>query len=241
MHMLTHYRLCPRSRALRLAINELGIDTRMIEQEPWTIGPQFLALNPAGELPVLQLDTGPVLCGVFSAADYICSARDNHDTIVPAGQESSDKPPQLSLFLATSEDRAEVWRLVDLIHNKLNRDVTTEMLHEKVYARMQPELSGGPDAGILRIARNNLRVHLRYIDFLSEQRDWLAGDMISFADLSAAAHISCLDYVGEIDWATVPHAKSWYQRLKSRPSFRPLLADRIAGMPPPPIYTDLDF
>ena len=61
------------------------------------------------------------------------------------------------------------------------------------------------------------------------------------ADLAAAGHISAVDYFGDIPWTDYPVAKSWYQRVKSRPSFRPLLADTIRGTAPGPHYADLDF
>ncbi len=93
----------------------------------------------------------------------------------------------------------------------------------------------------MRAIRSNLRYHLSYLSYLADQRKWLAGDDFSIADLVAAAHFSVLDYLGEVAWEDYPVAKGWYARLKSRPSFRSLLADRIPGTPPPLHYTDLDF
>jgi glutathione S-transferase len=93
----------------------------------------------------------------------------------------------------------------------------------------------------LRAAHANLAYHLTYVAWLSDHRNWLAGEELSFADLAAGAHLSCLDYLGEVDWARFPAAKSWYQRLKSRRAFQSLLADRIPGRPPAPHYADLDF
>ena len=75
----------------------------------------------------------------------------------------------------------------------------------------------------------------------TERRRWLAGDHFSVADITAAAHLSALDYLGEVPWEDYDAAKSWYALLKSRPSFRPLLADRVAGFIPSGTYADLDF
>ncbi|MCH9766142.1 MAG: glutathione S-transferase family protein [Alphaproteobacteria bacterium] len=231
MHKFTHYRLCPRSRSLRLAAGELGIAMEPVEQQPWDIGPDFLALNPAGELPVLEIEGGPILCGVYAAAEFMC------ETL--AAKSEASVP--LHLMPPEPEDRAEVRRLIDWFHNKLDREVTRELLFEKVYARMTADGGQSPNAEILRVARANLRYHLSYISFLSDQRSWLAGDNLSFADLAAAGQISSLDYLDEVPWDDHPVAKSWYMRIKSRPSFRAILADRIAGMPPPARYADLDF
>ena len=230
MHVLTHYRLCPRSRSLRLAADELGLSVELVEQEPWAIGPQFLSLNPAGELPVLQIEDGPILCGVYAAAEFIC--RDH-----VAATQASAAP----LIPREAEDRAEVRRLIDWFHNKLDREVTRELLYEKLYTRMGPNSGQSPTPDILRVARSNLKYHMGYLSYLADQRPWLAGPEMSFADLAAAAHISTLDYLGEVDWEAYPVAKSWYQRMKSRPAFRSLLADRIPGTPPPQSYADLDF
>ncbi len=101
--------------------------------------------------------------------------------------------------------------------------------------------AGAPDMDIVRQALQALRPHLVYLNFLADERRWLAGDAFSFADIAAAAHLSALDYMGDVPWHDFEAAKLWYARVKSRPSFRPLLGDHIAGMPPPRHYADLDF
>ena len=90
-------------------------------------------------------------------------------------------------------------------------------------------------------ARTNIRQHMRYIDWLAATRDWLAGGHPSYADMAAAASISVLDYLGEIEWGETKAARDWYARMKSRPAFRPLLADRVRGLAPVAHYGDLDF
>lgn len=231
MTRLTHFRLCPLSRSVRLALAEVGIETDLVEERPWEQRPQFLALNPSGELPVLELDSGLVLCGAYAIAEYVAD-------------ELRQKPRDdrlIELFPGDIEDRAEVRRLVDWFHRKFDRDVSREMLFEKVYALCGGQPDHSPDPHMLRAVRANLRYHLSYVGFLAHQRRWLAGESLSFADLAAAAHLSAIDYLDEVPWDEYPAAKSWYARLKSRPSFRPILAERIPGVPPPPHYTNLDF
>jgi len=231
MHKLTHFRLCPFSRSIRLALAELGIEIELKDERPWEWRAAFLALNPAGDLPVLELLDGPVLSGAYVISEYLAEKFERHPgdgRLVP-------------LFPGASEDRAEVRRIVDWFHRKLDREVTRELLMEKVYARLMPGAERTPDADILRAIRINLRYHLQYLGYLAQQRTWLAGEEMSFADLAAAAHLSTIDYLGEMPWEEFPGAKTWYARIKSRPSFRSLLADRLAGMPPPLHYTDLDF
>ncbi|HPG89057.1 MAG TPA: glutathione S-transferase family protein [Hyphomicrobium sp.] len=229
---LTHYKLCPRSRSIRLAFGEFGLEALLAEESPWEWRQSFLAKNPAGELPVLDLENGLTLCGAYSISEFIA------EEIAAAPPPGASRMPEL--FPGNREERSEVRRLVDWFHGKFDREVTREFLFEKVYQRMRPN-GAPPNPDMLRAVRQNLRYHLSYISYLSDTRRWLAGDELSFADLAAAAHISTVDYLGELPWMDYPAAKQWYQRIKSRPSFRSVLADRIPGTPPPPAYADLDF
>jgi glutathione S-transferase len=100
---------------------------------------------------------------------------------------------------------------------------------------------GSPETGVLRVARHNMRYHLAYIGWLVRTRDWLAGERMSYADLAAATHLSAADYLGDVPWSEDENAKIWYARVKSRPSFRPLLAETLAGIAPSETYANLDF
>jgi glutathione S-transferase len=100
---------------------------------------------------------------------------------------------------------------------------------------------GPPEARALRAGREALRAHLSQFESLLSERDWLAGRRLGQADIVAAAHLSVLDYFGEVAWINWPGLKTWYMRLKSRPCFRPLLADRFPGVPASSWYADLDF
>ena len=228
---LTHFRLCPHSRSIRLALGELRLDAAFVEEQPWAWQAAFLALNPAGELPVLSLDTGESLCGAYAISEYLAEA----------SADAATEREVMLLFTGGPGQRAEVRRLVDWFHNKFYREVTRELLAEKVYTRLNPDNGAPPDPGVLRVAIANLRYHLSYIGYLSHERGWLAGDLMSFADLAAGAHLSVIDYLGDVPWPDYPAAMAWYQRLKSRPSMRPILADRLPGMPPPDAYADLEF
>lgn len=231
MHTLTHFRLCPFSRAARLALGELSIETELVEERPWEWRPEFLALNPAGELPVLQTDGAAPLCGIYAISEYLAES--------PPPDPEVEQP--LALFPGDATVRAEVRRLVDWFNGKVNREVTRELLQERVYTRLQPDAVSAPDVDILRAIRTNLRYHMSYINYLADQRRWLAGEELSFADLAAAAHVSVADYLGEVPWEEFAVAKTWYARLKSRRAFRSILADRVPGALPVTHYPDLDF
>jgi glutathione S-transferase len=231
MHTLTHFRLCPRSRSIRLALAEIGIEADLEEERPWEWRPAFLALNPSGELPVLALEGSHILCGAYAISEYFADLLSN--------LEKEKRPAPL--FHGAPETKAEQRRLVDWFHGKLDREVTRELLVERVYGHLMPEAPRAPDAGALRAIRANIKYHLSYVNHLAHERRWLAGDELSFADMAAAGHLSTLDYLGEIGWDDFSSARTWYARLKSRPAFRTLLADRVPGIAPAPAYADLDF
>ncbi|WP_333793680.1 glutathione S-transferase family protein [Hyphomicrobium sp.] len=231
MHTLTQFRLCPKSRSIRLALAEVAFEAALAEERPWEWRDEFLALNPAGELPVLEIDSGPVLCGAYAISEYFSELLKDRE---------KDGPPP-PLFHGPLDEQAEQRRLVDWFHGKLDREVTRELLVERVYGHLMPGEAHAPDPAALRAIRANIRYHLGYVNHLAHERRWLAGDEMSFADLAAAGHLSSIDYLGEIPWEAYPAAKAWYARLKSRPSFRSLLADRTPGIAPAPVYADLDF
>ncbi|MCB1510257.1 MAG: glutathione S-transferase family protein [Hyphomicrobiaceae bacterium] len=231
MLQLIHYPLCPHSRSIRLAIDELRLPVGFREELPWVWRPEFLSINPAGNLPVLLLDNGAPLCGAYAIAEYLGDIYPMH----PADGKS------VPLFPGTAEDRAEVRRLVDWFHHKCDSEVTRELVFEKYTSDLQAGRRHTPNSANLRAIASNLRYHMTYIGYLADHRRWLAGDEMSFADLAAAAHLSCMDYLGQIPWDDFPAARGWYVRLKSRPSFQALLEDRLPGKPPPHYYSDLDF
>jgi glutathione S-transferase len=228
MATLLHYPLCAFSRSIRLALAECGVAAELAEEKPWEWRREFLELNPAGTLPVLLTDEHGPVSGPYAISEYL-------------GDTAGERDPRgFQPFPGDEASRAEVRRLVDWFHRKFHEEVTAYLVEEKVFRRFGPQ-SASPDMEAMRAGHENLRYHLAYIGHLAETRSWLAGDVLSFADLAAAAHLSTLDYLGEVSWDDYEPVKSWYALLKSRPSFRPLLADRVAGFIPSGTYADLDF
>ena len=227
MPKLLHFTLDPYGRRLRLSLAEYGVDVRLVEERPWQPSAQLAQLNPAGLSPVYLEDSGIAISGPEAITEYL------EETV---GQQ---KP----LIPGSAIARAEVRRLVAWFDVKFYAEVTEPVLTEKVIRRFVPSATGSssPQMARVRHGLQVMRAHLDYIGALSEERSWLAGDDLSLADLAAAAHISAIDYLGDVPWADHPVAQSWYQRIKSRPSFRVLLADTVPGMQPSAHYADLDF
>ena len=222
MRILHHLPLSPFSRKVRLALAEKRIPFDLRLERVWERREEFLAVNPAATVPVLQEANGLVIVDSYAICEYLDEAY-----------------PDTPLFGRTLAERAEVRRLVAWFDQKFNVEVTRNLLYEKQMKRLLGR--GNPDATALRAGYTNIKPHLEYIGWLAETRAWLAGGAMTVADLAAAAHLSSLDYIGDIDWSQSEAAKDWYARVKSRPSFRPILADRISGLAPPAHYADLDF
>jgi glutathione S-transferase len=232
MQRLRHFPLCPYSRSIRLALAELKVVHEPIEESAQVAVPGARGIELPGDLPILELEDGGAVAGAYAISERL-------DELTQRGSQDARS---FRLFPGTTEDRAEVRRLVDWFHRRLDREVTQPMLAEKVWPRLVPgHAVHGPRASTLRALHVGLRQHLSYVGYLADTRRWLAGDAMSFADLAAAAQLSCLDYLGEVPWEDAEDAKVWYARVKSRPSFRSLLADHIPGLPPPAHYPDLDF
>lgn len=228
MPQLHHFTLDPQGRRMRLALAEYGVAATLIEERPWQPSQTLLDLNPAGLSPVYVEDTGASVAGAEALTEYLEETLGKERPLVPGSALA----------------RAEVRRLVAWFDIKFYAEVTEPVLTEKVIRRFVAAPGNGrgsPDMQRMRAGLQMLKPHLDYLGYLAEQRSWLAGNDLSLADLAAAAHISAIDYLGEINWADHPVAQTWYSRIKSRPSFRVLLGDTIPGVAPAAHYAELDF
>jgi glutathione S-transferase len=223
MWQLLQFPLCPFSRKVRLQMGEKGIAYSLKRENPWDHRDEFMHINPAARTPVMQDEArGLNLSDSVAISEYI--------------EEVGDKVPLIS---GSSAYRAEIRRLVAWFDQQFYGDVTAPLLHERMRKRLvhrQP-----PDSAVLREAMRLANGHLDYIDYLIDHRAWMAGGTMSLADMAAAAQISVADYLGGIDWNGHEQTKGWYSKFKSRPSFRPLLSERMEGITPPKHYELVDF
>jgi glutathione S-transferase len=222
MRLLYHLPLSPYSRKVRLVLAEKRLPFEMRVEKVWERRPEYLEINPANLVPTLIEENGLVIPDSAVICEYL--------------EEAYPDTPLLGHTLA---ERVEVRRLVAWFDGKFADEVTRNLVGEKFMKRLLGQ--GTADAGALRAGYTNLRHHMGYIGWLAENRKWLAGSTLSLADFAAAGHLSSLDFAGDVDWSISAPAREWYARVKSRPSFRALLADRVAGTTPPAHYADLDF
>ena len=222
MPSLLHLPLDPFSRKIRIVLGEKKITASLAVEPIWERRHEFLSINPAGTVPVFIEDDGTTISTSQAIAEYL--------------EETSKEP---ALIFGTALQRAEIRRLCNWFDVKFNTEVTEYLLGEKIMKRFLG--LGEPSSETIRAGYANIDTHLGYIEYLAEQLAWLAGENFSLADITAASHLSCIDYLGDIAWEDYQQAKQWYARIKSRPSFRPLLQDLIPGTQPPAHYKNLDF
>ncbi|SFE48936.1 FtsZ-binding protein FzlA [Roseivivax sediminis] len=221
MAKLYHVPLSPFCRKVRLVLAEKKIEVELIEERYWEKDPDFLRRNPAAKVPVLRMDNR-----VMPESQAICEYI----------EETVPEPP---LMPRGPEARYEVRRLVAWFDDSFHRDVTSKLLYERVNKKIMK--TGFPDSGNVKAGAKAIKYHLDYMAWLLDHRRWLAGDAMTLADFAAAAHLSSLDYISDVDWNRQEGVKDWYAKIKSRPAFRAILADQVPGFPPPAHYADLDF
>lgn len=222
MRVLYHSWFCPFSRKVRIALLEKRLDFTMQVEKTWERRTEFLMMNPAGTVPVLLEENGTILADSYAIGEYL-----------------EETYPDTPLLGNDPVVRAEVRRLLTWFDVKFDREVTRHLVNEKVMKRFLG--MGEPDSAAIRCAAHNIRTHLDYVGHLADRREWLAGKSFSMADIAACAHLSVADYLGGVPWEANEAAKTWYMRVKSRPSLRPVLRDVVPGLRPPAHYAELDF
>jgi glutathione S-transferase len=223
--ILHHFPLDPASRTVRLALGEKRLSFTENPVRYWERPKDLTAMNASGLIPVLVETDGDdrlVLCESRAILDHL-----------------EESVPEPALLGRDAGERAEARRLLAWFDRKFEYEAGGYILHEKMEKRLLG--LGSPDLANLRQGRDGLRAHMFYIDKLLQERDWLAGRRLSLADFAASAHLSVIDYFGDMPWSDFPAVKTWYMKLKSRPCFRPLLLDRWPGLTPSKHYDDLDF
>lgn len=221
MRVLHHYPLCPFSRKIRLILTEKKLDFSLENEPFWERRHDLFHLNPAGQVPVLIDLNGTIISDSSVITEYL-----------------EEVYPEKSFLGQDILQKNEVRRLSIWFDQKFAKEVSLPLIYEKIIKRY---LKKGPDSNIIRSAKHTIHAHLEYIAYLIDRRKWLSGDELSIADIAASSHLSVIDYFGDVPWDKHETVKDWYARIKSRPSFRSFLQDRIQGIPPSTHYTDLDF
>ena len=222
MFTLYHYQLCPSSRFIRILLDEYKIEHITQLENYWKPQDEFLLINPAGHLPVLIDNSNFPIIGFNACVEYI--------------RDMDLKP---NIFPDDYRKKAEIYRLYHWFDTLFKKEVLDPIIYEKVFSRVIENLT--PNSINLRNGMQNLVFHIRYLEYLLKDKDFLVLDTITSCDFFAAANLSVLDYLGLLNLDYYPKLKVWYFKLKSRPSFKNILKDYIVGLTPHENYKLLDI
>ena len=211
---------CPLSRKIAIALLEKKVPFQEIKENIWNPSSTLLDLNPMGEIPLLT--DGNLVCGNhYVTCEYL-------EEVYTSG-----------LMGQTPKEKARVRFWMDWFDRHFYQDVYLTLFYERVLKHHVEKK--GPDTHILKIGRSQLRDAMNILEKQTEIYHYLDGKAFSWADITGLAHISCIDYIGDILWDFFPNTKEWYGKMKSRPSFRIFLDQTFHGFSPSPWYTSLDF
>ena len=224
--ILYHYPLSPFSRKVRLVLSEKRFEFTLREERYWEHRKDYIKINPAGKVPALIDGDKNVFVDSNAICEYLNSiAADESTPLIP-------KDPK---------EKCEMSRIIAYFDENFYQEVTQVLLFERMLRRIQKKSFTEENKIIQGI--KDLKRHLRYLEHLIENRNWVAGSRMTLADFAVAAQLSILDYIGDIDWdsPSMEGVKNWYAAIKSRPAFYPLLSDHVSGFIPPIHYAQIDF
>lgn len=216
-----HMPFCPYSRKIFFGLREKGLAVQEVLEKTWAPSLELFSLSPSGQLPVLK--DGKVLCAnEYVSCEYV-----------------EEVYPTPALFPVSPSARVEVRKIVSWFDKIFYQDIYLTLFYERALKRHIQKK--GPDTSVLKSGRSLLDEHLQTLNRWADERAYLGGTHFSWADITAAAHLSCIDYLGDIPWDKFSASKEWYVKIKSRPTFRAFLGQTFPGLTSALCYSCLDF
>jgi glutathione S-transferase len=186
MRKIVHLVLSPPSRFARLLIAE-----KRLACDP--AAPD----DPSQHLPIFFDQDGSRVCGLWAIVDHL-----------------EGNYPDYPMTPEEPNARAESLRLLDWAMGPFLDHVTRRIVYEKAAQRFTgTSLGRAPDMEVIRRGRETLKAELVQLGATAEKNGYLASRECSLGDLAIAAHLSALDYFGEIPWAEFPATAEWYMRM----------------------------
>lgn len=239
-----HYPLCPFSRAVRLILKEKNVNFSLIIEYTWNRRKEFLYMNPMCTTPILVVPNLVEFDNNNETNNKTTNKMANTQPLIVAGhwnvfQYIEDKYPEPNLLSKELKQKIHIRYVSEWFYDKFYNEVTKYIMNEKVIKTVSS--SESPNSLAIRAAKKNISYHLDYISYLLGDNNYLCGEKITLADYIASAQLSCLDFVDDVPWEYNGKAKAWYALMKSRPSFKPILMDKIQGLRSPTHYYNPDF
>ena len=194
---LYDFALAPNPRRLRIYLAEKGlriprvtVDLRAGEQST----AEFLAKNPHGSLPVLELDDGTLLSESEAIIEYL-----------------EELHPEPSLIGRTPLERARTRRL-----ERLCEIAVLFRAARFVHATLAPLPGAKPNPALAEWARGELPRGLGVLE--REVGEFVAGERVSVADCTLFAAFEFARAAGLALEDGHPRLGAWYARFGARPS-----------------------
>ena len=221
MRRLYHMLFCPFSRKIAMGVREKELGLEEILERPLKLSADLLKMNLTGSMPFL-IDQALICNHHYAACEYL------------------DEMYAHKILMGESPlRRAHVRRLMIWFEEDFYQEVFLSVFYEKIGKIHKERLP--PDAVRIKKGLAAIPGYMKILNALAEKDHFLAGRDFSWADITAIAHLSCLDYLGHIPWRQFPAAHEWSMKIKSRPSFRPFLSETLPNIQPAPHYPLLDF
>lgn len=206
----------PNPRMVRMYMLEKGIEMDVQDHDVLANEnrqPAFLAKNPSGQVPALELDNGTVIGETIAICEYLDELNPGNSLVGENAEEKAmSRSWQRRVELIITEDRYNGFRYAEGLELFKNR------------VRCLPEASAG-----LKQRSND---GLVWLDGLIGGRDFISGPKLRLVDL---ALYCCLDFTASVGQPIHPSLKNinaWFQRMGARPSAKGSLhpASEQAGM-----------
>jgi glutathione S-transferase len=222
MYILYHYPLCPLSRQIRFLLLEKKIEFESVIENYWQKSNSFPEVSPASGIPILSTESGAI-SDANAIYEYIEESHKDERNLL--GND----------YIARANSR----RIATCFNGSFFHLVSKPVIMQRIVSFTNN--SAAPNSAVIRQTREDVKYFIDYIAYLLKKNQYLSGRELSMADIVAASHLSVLDYFGDVPWEFNIHTKEWYSIIKSRPSFKSFLKDRISGFPPAKHYDVLDF
>ena len=223
MRLLYHYPLCGASRVVRFMLAEKKLDFSLQYETTWGVSDKVYEVNVFGTLPVFVDMSGTSVYGSSAIREYLESVY-----------------PEVNLLGGDYFEMTEARKIADWFDFVFAKDVYSNVVNEKIIKRFSRS-SEPANPNNIRLASSKLGLHMEYLSWLIDRRNWLSGQLFSVADIYAASFLSVLDYLDFVPWKKYEVVKDWYARIKSRPAFRAILSDNLAQIPASKEYSNPDF
>ena len=201
----------PPTRALRVIwlLNELGLEYAMRPVDiprGETRSKEFLALNPAGKVPVL-VDGTLVLTESVAIQLYL-----------------ADKHPEAGLIPASVPERAEMYQWIFFMVTEIEQPLWRIARHTFIY----PEAQRLPQDA--ELARQECLAMLALLERHMHGRRYMVGARPSVADFNAAYLLDWADETQLLE--DMPRLKAYLESMYARPTAPPTIAEAFAEMQP---------